>query len=378
MLRKGPGALFSKLDIKEVYRMVPVHPEDWLLLGMQWQGAFYIDTRLPFGLRSAPKIFTAVADTLQWIMAHQGIQSFLHYLDDFLFVEPKGSRGQAIPKTLAIWEALGVPVAPNKVEGPCTTLCFLGIELDSVRLTAHLPDDKLAQLVRLVNEWGDRKMCTKRQLLSLIGVLQHASSVVRFGCCFLRRMIDLSTTATEPHHHIRLNREFRSDLQWWACFAPHWNGTCLLAPLLQATPDVVVHSDASGSWGFGAVAISTWFHGRWPRHWASVNITAKELLPIVLAAGIWGKEWAGKAIEFRCNNEAIVGAVSLWCSREPLVMHLLRGLALLAMHFSFHLKAVHIPGISNVAADALSRNNLPPSSLRCQRLHQLPIPFHQL
>jgi hypothetical protein len=56
MLRKGPGALLPKPDIKEVYRMVPLHPEDWLLLGIQWQGAFYIDTRLPFGLRSAPKI----------------------------------------------------------------------------------------------------------------------------------------------------------------------------------------------------------------------------------------------------------------------------------------------------------------------------------
>jgi hypothetical protein len=54
-----------------------------------------------------------------------------------------------------------------------------------------------------------------------------------------------------------------------------------------------------------------------------------------------------------------VGAITSWRSREPLVMHLLRGLALLAMHFSFHLKAVHIPGISNVAADALSRNSLP-------------------
>ena len=257
-------------------------------------------------------------------------------------------------------------------------LCFLGIELDSVHLTARLPDDKLAQLVRLVNEWGDRKMCTKQQLLSLIGVLQHASSVVRFGRCFLRRMIDLSTTAAEPQHHIRLNREFRLGLQWWVCFAPHWNGTCLLALLEQATLDIVVHSNASGSWGFGAVATSTWFHGSWPSHWGSVNITAKELLPIVLAASIWGKEWAGKAIEFRCDNEAIVGAISSWRSREPLVMHLLRGLALLAMQFSFHLKAVHIPGISNVAADALSWNNLPPSSLRCQRLHQLPIPFHQL
>ena len=46
--------------------MVPVYPEDRVLLGMRWKGMVYIDTRLLFGLRSAPKIFTAVADALEW------------------------------------------------------------------------------------------------------------------------------------------------------------------------------------------------------------------------------------------------------------------------------------------------------------------------
>ena len=49
----------SKLDIKLAYRLVPVHPQDRYLLGV---GAYYVDAALPFGLRSAPKIFTAVAD----------------------------------------------------------------------------------------------------------------------------------------------------------------------------------------------------------------------------------------------------------------------------------------------------------------------------
>ena len=289
VVSQGPGALLSKLDIKEPYRMVPVHQEDWLLLGMQWRGASYIDTRLPFGLRSAPKIFTAVADALQWVMAHQGLRCFLHYLDDFLFVEPPNSTGAAIQRALAIWEALGVPSAPNKAEGPSTSIVFLGIELDTISLTARLPADKLARLQLLVQEWGDKKTCSKRELLSLIGVLQHAASVVRFGRCFLRRMMDLSTSVPELHYHIRLNREFRSDLQWWATFAPQWNGTCMLTPLLQESPHIIVHSDASGAQGFGAYSPNGWFQGKWPARWSSTNITAKELLPIVLAAGMWGR-----------------------------------------------------------------------------------------
>ncbi len=41
--------------------MVPIHPED----RMVWEGGPYVDTALPFGLSSAPKIFTAVADTIE-------------------------------------------------------------------------------------------------------------------------------------------------------------------------------------------------------------------------------------------------------------------------------------------------------------------------
>ena len=68
ILKLGRGALLAKMDIKQVYRNVPVYPEDRLLLGMCWEGKVYVDTALPFGLRSAPLIFTALADALLWVM----------------------------------------------------------------------------------------------------------------------------------------------------------------------------------------------------------------------------------------------------------------------------------------------------------------------
>ena len=82
----GKGAFLVKADIKEAYRMLPIHPHDQPLLGMQWEGITYTDLALPFGLRSAPKIFSAVADALQWILVQKGINNLLHYLDDFIFV----------------------------------------------------------------------------------------------------------------------------------------------------------------------------------------------------------------------------------------------------------------------------------------------------
>ena len=53
----GQDTQLIKLDIKDAYRIVPVHPADYNLLGITWRGNTYLDRALPFGLRSAPKVF---------------------------------------------------------------------------------------------------------------------------------------------------------------------------------------------------------------------------------------------------------------------------------------------------------------------------------
>ena len=50
-------------------------------------------------------------------------------------------------------------MAPDKVEGPTTRLTFLGIELDAIALTAHLPDGKLHRLQAMLLAWQDFKVC---------------------------------------------------------------------------------------------------------------------------------------------------------------------------------------------------------------------------
>ena len=57
---------------------------------------------LPFGLHSAPKIFTAVADCLAWSLCCEGMRYVIHYLDDFLILGPHGSSEAAWVKELAI------------------------------------------------------------------------------------------------------------------------------------------------------------------------------------------------------------------------------------------------------------------------------------
>ena len=88
IVQQGRGALLAKVDIEAAYRLIPVHPQDRPLQAVRWQGHIFIDPMLPFGLRSAPKIFNSMADALNWHLQQAGIAVIRHYLDNYIIVPP--------------------------------------------------------------------------------------------------------------------------------------------------------------------------------------------------------------------------------------------------------------------------------------------------
>ena len=172
---------------------MPTNPCDYTLLGLRWRNSTYIDRALPFGLRSAPKIFNAVADFIAWVLVSRGIRYLLHYLDDFLFlVAPNSSQGSdTLTTALETLNLLGIPVAADKTEGPTTSLVFLGILIDTNRSELRLPSDKLANLITLTQAWMGKKACTKKELESQVGHLSHAATVIPQGRTFLRSLFSL-------------------------------------------------------------------------------------------------------------------------------------------------------------------------------------------
>ena len=70
-------------------------------------------------------------------------------------------------------------MAKSKTEGPATNITFLGIELDTTAMIVRLPREKLHRLQREISKWTGRRSCSKRELLSIIGQLQHACCVVK-------------------------------------------------------------------------------------------------------------------------------------------------------------------------------------------------------
>ena len=93
---QGTGTLLAKMDVESAYRIVPVHPRDRLLLVMQWNGTIWFDTRLPFGLRSARMIFTALANALQWSFYKVGLHGWNPTWMTLLQLDPQVPRNVII------------------------------------------------------------------------------------------------------------------------------------------------------------------------------------------------------------------------------------------------------------------------------------------
>ena len=358
MSQLGQDTLLAKIDIAHAYRNVPVHPSDRHLLGMQWDNSIYIDTVLPFGLRSAPKVFSALADTLEWILFNNEVSHVLHYLDDF-FTAGAANTSECkhnLDTIIRLCEKLGFPLAAEKIEGPSLQLIFLGILLDSHKMEMRLPEQKRIALTNTVNLWLNKSISSKRDLLSLIGRLAFATKVVPEGRPFLRRMINLASSFKLLDHPVRLNTEFKSDLMWWHLFLNKWNGVSCLHIHTRRPPDLEFYTDASGAWGCGAFCHPQWLQLQWPESWHDYSITIKELLPIVLAVAIWGRKWSRKHIMCRCDNMAVVNILYSRTSKDNTVMHLVRSLHFFLAHWDIKLTTSHIAGKSNILADALSRN----------------------
>ena len=113
-----------------------------------------------------------------------------------------------------------------RLKGPTTQLTFLRLVIYTSNMTAGISQehkqDILFSLQSLIRK---RNKCTKHQLLSLVRKLFFGCKVVPAGRIFLRCLMDLSSTVSCMHHHLRLCTDACLDLDWWLAFLPTWNGT---------------------------------------------------------------------------------------------------------------------------------------------------------
>ena len=356
--RVGTECWLSKTDIQSAYRIVPVHPDDYRLLGMIWDGQFYYDKCLPMGCASACSIFQQFSSALKQAAIDTTLCSeMVHVLDDFLFLAPAEDicKGQ-LKAFLSLCTRVGVPMSQEKTERPAQVMTFLGIEIDTVLRELRLPRDKVEAWCELVDSFLCRAKVSLRELQSLIGKLQFACCVIVPGRAFLRRLIDRTIGTTSPFHKINLTKECKEDLRVWLAVLRSYNGrTMFLEERWTRADEVQLYTDASGSIGFGAMMGPHWCQGAWPPEWMDRGITFKEAFPILVALHLWGSRLQNKRLVCHTDNMAVMAALNASTCKCIHTMKAIRSIVSLCMSHNILLSSMHIPGVDNDLADALSR-----------------------
>ncbi|MES9880226.1 MAG: reverse transcriptase domain-containing protein [Sedimenticola sp.] len=360
----GQHCNLFKIDLRNAFRLLPVRPEDFDLLGFKFDIYYFIDKCVPFGCSISCSLFERFATFVEfYVKSCMSSGSLIHYLDDFL----GGDRtDEACAQAMAIFKdcaaKLNIPLADEKSAGPTEIISYLGMELDSAKMVVRIPQEKLTDLVSKIENILGKPKSTLHDVQSLIGSLNFCCRVIVVGRPFCRRLIDATCGLTKPYHHIRLNNGIKLDLYMWLDLLRNYNGISVFHDRYWVSNiEAQLFTDSAGGRGrgFGAYFQGHWFTGMWPDSWHdkgyTTDIAMLELFPIFISLVVWGEQLRNKKIVFHCDNMAVVYILNTMSAKSELVMYIVRKLALFAFHSNIVVKAVHVEGIRNVICDALSR-----------------------
>ena len=119
----GKAGFLANTDIKDAFRIIPIQPSDYPLLGMKWNGLYYYDRCMPMGCSSSCKTFETFSSALDWLAKTKlQISSILHLLDDFLIVAPTTELCNKQLRTL--FGCLSVPGRPYGAGKDCWPFAY--------------------------------------------------------------------------------------------------------------------------------------------------------------------------------------------------------------------------------------------------------------
>ena len=224
----GEGGYLWTADAQDAYVRVPVHPSEWELLGIKFNGKIFVMTCLPFGLASSCRIYEHFADGVEWVLIHSNEEDFFvvvngtkvqlvrHYLDDFIGGHSSLEVAFRQFYGLVKWfRDLQIPTQDGKCEKPATCQKVLGTLFDTVRRQIRLPPGKAEAYTAAIRKVLKQTRVTKQELHSLAGKLRFAARHIWCGAAFCRRLEWTYTRLKRESHRTRLNRAVRADLEWW-------------------------------------------------------------------------------------------------------------------------------------------------------------------
>ena len=354
------GEWAASIDLKDAYFHVPVHQSARKYLRFFFQGVVYQFRALPFGLATAPRVFTMVIRQLAKYLHQRGVK-FHYYLDDWLI---RGKSKQEVANALRIvihcCKALGLVINDEKSElVPAQQFTFLGIVFDTKAGLCFVPLDRQAEILARAERMLETRMTCAAKVLRLLGRLVAAEKQVPFGRIHMRALqLDLHRSWRHPDNQLRtkvfLSSQSRKDLLWWT---DPWNmgqGT----PFGVFKPERHLFTDASlQGWGAHLLSGETWGE-QWTTPMKRQSINVLELQAIYLGLQHFQHNLRDQSVQIASDNTVAVYYLNKQGgTRNERLLSIARHILDWAALWGVTLRARHIPGKLNAIADGLSRRN---------------------
>ncbi|XP_041437982.1 uncharacterized protein pfkfb2.L isoform X1 [Xenopus laevis] len=353
------GQLLMSLDIKDAYLHVPIWPPHHRYLRFAFKNKHFQFVALPFGLSSAPRVFTKLMAATAATLRLQGI-SVTPYLDDLLLKANSVMRAKEdLNKAVRLLQSFGWTVNWSKSNTePSHRMMFLGLEFDTIEQTVSLPTDKQTRIRDQVRYLITSQTTTIHKAMQVLGTMVSAIEAVPFAQIHLRPL-QASILATwkggSLSRLLSLSQQTRTALQWW--LSPE----NLARGQSWAIPEWVVISTDASLKGWGATWDKQSAQGRWSPEEARLPINILELRAVKLALIQWEDHLRACPIRIQSDSATTVVYINRQGgTRSRAALTEARQILLWAEINSVKLSAIHIPGVSNTKADFLSRNQLDP------------------
>lgn len=354
----SPGDFLASVDLEDAYLLVPIHQEHRKYLRFRFQDQIYQFTALPFGLASAPYIFTKILKPVLSTLRERGFLSVV-YLDDFLLIAPSRQDCQKnITATINLLQSLGFLINKNKsVLVPSKSCRFLGLILDSGEFAISIPTEKRRILLERTTAMLSLRKYTIRFLASYIGSLIAVCPAVQYGLLHtkpLEREKYLALGAAEENFEaiMKLPDPIRRDLLWWkSIFADTSQRNYIRSGLFT----LEIFTDASLT-GWGTVCDDIRTHGFWSLKDKKNHINYLELLAVFHALRCFASNLKDCEILLRVDNSTALAYINRMGSiRFPHLSDLARRIWDWCADRNIFIYAAYIPSAQNFEADAESR-----------------------
>ncbi len=240
---------------------------------------------------------------------------------------------------------------------PAQRISFLGVELHSVSMTARLTEERAQSVLNCLSSFGGRTVVPLKQFQRLLGHMASVAAVTPLGLLHMRPLQHWLHSRVPRWAwrrgalRVNITQECRRSFSPWTDLAFLRAGV----PLEQVSRHVVVTTDASST-GWGATCNGQAASGLWTGPRLLWHINCLDLLAVHLALRQFRPLLLGKHVLVRTDNTAAVSYINrMGGIRSRRMSQLARHLLLWSHTRLKSLRAVHIPGVLNRAADALSR-----------------------